>query len=193
MNKCMISTLSTILLASSQLASAGSITDTYTAGDTLTTTKMDNIKTAVNGNAADVSSNTNRINLLEDTGGMTGTQNSSSVLIINSTANRQLLAIKVPSSTSTDVVLNTHLYIEKSAGSGRYEFSIKTSSCAGTSVISTMWRPDVQTNPYVATTISFTAFHEIEASTNYYLCARKYDSAAGDASVYSRALNAVYK
>ena len=192
MNRCIISTLSIILLVSSQLASAGSITDTYTTGDTLTTTKMDNIKTAVNGNAADVSSNTTRINLLEGTGGMTGTQGRTGVSI-TSTANTQLLAIEVPSSTSTDVVLNTHLYIEKSAGSGRYEFSIKTSSCAGTSVASTMWRPEVQTNSWVATTISFTAFHEITASTNYYLCARKYDSAVGNASVYSRALNAIYK
>lgn len=33
-----------------QLVAAGSITDTYTTGDTLTATKMDNIKAAVNDN-----------------------------------------------------------------------------------------------------------------------------------------------
>ena len=33
-----------------QLVTAGSITDTYTSGDTLTTTTLDNIKTAVNDN-----------------------------------------------------------------------------------------------------------------------------------------------
>ena len=38
------------LALSSQLVTAGSITDTYTAGDTLTAAKMDNIKTAVNDN-----------------------------------------------------------------------------------------------------------------------------------------------
>jgi len=35
-----------------QLVTAGSVTDTYTAGDTLTTTTLDNIKTAVNDNNA---------------------------------------------------------------------------------------------------------------------------------------------
>lgn len=38
------------LAISSQLVSAGSVTDTYTAGDTLTAAKMDNIKSAVNDN-----------------------------------------------------------------------------------------------------------------------------------------------
>lgn len=40
----------TALTLSSQLVTAGSITDTYTPGDTLTATKMDNIKAAVNDN-----------------------------------------------------------------------------------------------------------------------------------------------
>lgn len=38
------------LAFTSQLVNAGSITDTYTAGDTLTAAKMDNIKAAVNDN-----------------------------------------------------------------------------------------------------------------------------------------------
>ena len=192
MNKCKISTLSILLLASSQLASAGSITDTYTTGDTLTAAKLDNIKTAVNGNVGDISSNTVRIDILESTGGMSGNQGSSGISI-NSTTNTSLVGIAVPSSGPVDVVLNAHLYIEKSVGSGRYEFTIRTSSCAGTNVASTMWRPDVQTNTYVATTVSFTTFHNIAAPTKYYLCARKFDSSAGNATVYSRALNAIYR
>lgn len=46
-----------------QSAFAGDITDTYTAGDTLTAVKMDNIKTAVNGNAGDISTNIANINI----------------------------------------------------------------------------------------------------------------------------------
>ena len=46
--------LSIALVLTSQFVSAGSITDTYTAGDTLTAANMDNIKTAVNGNATDI-------------------------------------------------------------------------------------------------------------------------------------------
>ena len=54
--------ITTIALALvSQFTIAGSITDTYTAGDTVSTSTFDNIKTAVNGNAGDVSTNTSSI------------------------------------------------------------------------------------------------------------------------------------
>ena len=49
------------LALSNQLVFAGEITDTYAAGDTLTATKMDNIKTAVNGNDGNIITNTNGI------------------------------------------------------------------------------------------------------------------------------------
>lgn len=47
--KAIITIISTVALHS-QIVNAGSITDTYTTGDTLTATKMDNIKAAVNDN-----------------------------------------------------------------------------------------------------------------------------------------------
>lgn len=47
----------------SQIVSAGSITDTYAAGDTLTAAKMDNIKNAVNSNATNISGNTTNIGI----------------------------------------------------------------------------------------------------------------------------------
>jgi len=47
--KMIIATGITLVL-SSQFVTAGTITDTYSAGDTLTTTTLDNIKTAVNDN-----------------------------------------------------------------------------------------------------------------------------------------------
>ena len=46
---------------SSQIVFAGEITDTYAAGDTLTATKMENIKTAVNDNDGKI--NTNILNI----------------------------------------------------------------------------------------------------------------------------------
>lgn len=58
MNKCIISIL---LLASSQLANAGSITDTYTPGDTLTAEKMNNVKVAVNDNDTNIATKQNLI------------------------------------------------------------------------------------------------------------------------------------
>ena len=48
-----------------QLVAAGSITDTYSTGDTLTATKMDNIKAAVNDNDTRI---TNNIQALVNTG-----------------------------------------------------------------------------------------------------------------------------
>ena len=52
MKYSIISTTVIALALSSQLVFAGEITDTYTAGDTLTATTLDNIKTAVNDNDA---------------------------------------------------------------------------------------------------------------------------------------------
>jgi hypothetical protein len=49
------------LTLTSQPVSAGSITDTYATGDTLTATKMDNIKDAVNDNNTKISGNTTAI------------------------------------------------------------------------------------------------------------------------------------
>ena len=49
------------LVLTSQLVTAGSIADTYAAGDTLTATKMENIKTAVNHNDGNISTNTTAI------------------------------------------------------------------------------------------------------------------------------------
>lgn len=43
------------LTLSSQLATAGSIADTYATGDILTTTTLDNIKAAVNDNDTRIS------------------------------------------------------------------------------------------------------------------------------------------
>ena len=51
------------LALTGQLVNAADITDTYTAGDTLTATKMDNIKTAVNDNDSNVSTNTSNITI----------------------------------------------------------------------------------------------------------------------------------
>lgn len=53
------------LLLISQLARSDSITDTYTTGDTLTATKMNNIKSAVNDNDARIGDNESRIATLE--------------------------------------------------------------------------------------------------------------------------------
>ena len=47
----------------SQLVSAGSIADTYTTGNTLTATMLDNIKTAVNNNDSNSDANTNNIGI----------------------------------------------------------------------------------------------------------------------------------
>ena len=49
------------LALTSQVVTAGSIADTYATGDTLTATKMENIKTAVNDNDGNVSTNTSNI------------------------------------------------------------------------------------------------------------------------------------
>ncbi len=56
-----IAIIATLLVLVSQTTTAGPITDTYTAGDTLTATTMDNIKSAVNGNATDIGANTGNI------------------------------------------------------------------------------------------------------------------------------------
>jgi len=56
MKKKNIIATSIVLAFSSQLVIAGSITDTYSVGDTLTTTTLDNIKTAVNDNDSRLSS-----------------------------------------------------------------------------------------------------------------------------------------
>ena len=49
------------LALTSQVVTAGSIADTYATGDTLTATKMENIKTAVNDNDGNIITNTNGI------------------------------------------------------------------------------------------------------------------------------------
>lgn len=49
------------LALTSQLVFASAITDTYTTGDTLTATKMNNVKTAVNDNSTKVTANTGNI------------------------------------------------------------------------------------------------------------------------------------
>lgn len=54
MKKCIIITTAVALALSSWLVAAGSITDTYTSGDILTATKMNNIKDAVNDNNSDI-------------------------------------------------------------------------------------------------------------------------------------------
>lgn len=51
----------TMLIAMSFAINAGQVSDTFTAGDTLTATKMVNIKTAVNDNDTNVSANTSNI------------------------------------------------------------------------------------------------------------------------------------
>lgn len=50
------------LLFAAQSALAGSIADTYNPGDTLTATKLNNVKTAVNDNNTKVTNNTGAIN-----------------------------------------------------------------------------------------------------------------------------------
>ena len=54
------------LALTSQLVTAGSIADTYAAGDTLTATKMENIKTAVNDNDNNINLNTTNIGINND-------------------------------------------------------------------------------------------------------------------------------
>jgi len=185
----------------SSVVTAGAISDVYTKGDVLTAGKLDNIKAAVNGNAGDISTNTTRISTLESAtstvaGGIVGSQitNANSGVLLDSTIDKSLLNITIPSSGSVNVALSAHVYIEKgNASTERYEFSIRASSCSGTLVGDTFWRPDVQTNGLIATTISLTGFQNITASTTYHLCARKFDPTAPDANVYMRGLNAVYK
>ncbi len=56
-----------VLALTNQLASAGSIADTYTAGDTLTVTTLDNIKSAVNDNDVRISNQLPHVTRLDYT------------------------------------------------------------------------------------------------------------------------------
>lgn len=53
------------LIFNNQVVMAGTIGDTYTTGELLTTTTLDNIKTAVNGNALDITTNASNITILQ--------------------------------------------------------------------------------------------------------------------------------
>jgi len=58
MKQIVIIMMAVTLTLTSQLVAAAPITDTYTAGDPLTTTTLDNIKAAVNDNDTNITSNT---------------------------------------------------------------------------------------------------------------------------------------
>ncbi len=57
--------ITTLLALVSQITAAGPITDTYTTGDTLTATKMDNIKAAINDNDIRINTNATDIGILQ--------------------------------------------------------------------------------------------------------------------------------
>ena len=91
MKKCIIITTAVALALSSWLVAAGSITDTYTSGDILTATKMNNIKDAVNDNNSDIAGISSPIalgsissagNVLRATSNISSSMNASTFTII---------------------------------------------------------------------------------------------------------------
>jgi hypothetical protein len=211
--------LSIALALISQFVLAGSITDTYTAGDTLTAAKMDNIKSAVNGNATDINTHQTQIQNLSTgcpvgssirtvavngtitcepdsikTSGVLGI-NSTVTTTISTTTNTLLATLTITDSGTFNVALNAHFTVEISGTtSSRLKAEIRNTSCTGTILGEAMWRPggSVSDSSFNATTLSLTGFQSGSGPGTFVLCARKFDTTFPDASIFLRGFNLTY-
>ena len=212
--------LSIALVLTSQFVSAGSITDTYTAGDTLTAANMDNIKTAVNGNATDINTHQTQIQNLSTgcpagssirivaadgnitcesddikTSGVLGTSSSGNTTI-TTTTQTEISSLTISAPGTFDVALNAHFSVEISgATSSRLLAEIRNTSCSGTVLGQAMWRPggSASDSSLNATTLSLTGFQaSVVGPEVFVLCVRKFDASLPDASIFFRGFNLTY-
>ncbi|MCB9681207.1 MAG: hypothetical protein H6733_07015 [Alphaproteobacteria bacterium] len=88
------------------------------------------------------------------------------------------------------VTFTAQTTIEKPGSTtGRYEFTLRAESCAGTAVGFAMWRPGTVTQSYNADSVSVVGFAtDVDVATTYVFCGRKFDGSAPDASVGPRGL-----
>lgn len=119
--------------------------------------------------------------------GAVGYQNTAftSTLIPDTQVAVELARITVDPSSSADIALMGHAYIERIGdSSGRVQLLVKRDDCSGDVLGLAMWRAGATTSSYVADTIVVTGFvADIDASTDIVLCGEAFDSVASSAYV----------
>jgi len=140
------------LVSALQIVSAGSITDTYNTGDTLTTTTLDNIKSAVNDNDA-------RITTLE----------TASVPIIVKDSDSSVVGRLIATDESFSWwVINSMGFILELDGDGNLGYEIL--HFTGPSCTNTAYVPDSETSRRVAAKQGY-VFTDPTGGSVYYLSA----------------------
>jgi len=125
--KFRIMLLTLIMMFSTQTIFAGSISDVYNAGDTLTAAKMDNIKNAVNdndsnvnANIANITANANAITILRNSG-LSVVQGNIWVTIPTTVGELMSITFTAPSSGAVIIEASgTVAYSDSSGASGGF-------------------------------------------------------------------------
>lgn len=118
-----------------------------------------------------------------------------SLVTIDSTTEQVMASVVIDGGADVDVAFQAHIYIEKAATDiGRFELAIRESTCSGTVVGYTFWRPPAAgSGSYSGGTLSLTGFAEdVPDGTTYVLCAAKFDGAAPNVVAGPRGLIATW-
>lgn len=115
--------------------------------------------------------------------------NFASSVAISSTTAVELLSLALPGSTSGAATIAAHAYVEKDATTtGRYEFSLRVGTCAGTIIGLTMWRP-LTGSGFHAESIALTgAVSTATSATTVVFCGRQFDSPIPPGTAYARGI-----
>lgn len=128
--------------------------------------------------------------------GVVGNQvtNHASGANLDSTSDAELIATTPTHVYDTDVVVQAHVYLERSgATTGRYELTLRVDDCAGTVIGSTLWRPPESPTTWVADVLSLTGVATaLPVGSDVVLCGRKFDVGAPTAYTYSRGIIATW-
>lgn len=125
-------------------------------------------------------------------GGTAGVQVTSFAgsVAIDSTTTVELLSLDVTTATVTNVVVTAHAYLERSgATTGRYDLSLRLTSCSGTLIGETFWRPSTSSDSYVADAVTLTGFApSVNGAVTIKFCGSKYDGGAPTATAGFRGM-----
>jgi len=166
MKKCLIYSAAITLALFTQQIIAGSIADTYTTGDTLTATMLDNIKNSVNDNDTRTSTNETDIANLENTvNSIDGIFNSSityRIPVLSTTSANTLVSIWLANISSIDC----NIYIDERNSTWQIGANAKTNLILIPSY-STLFMPrrfSSGTFPNITTTTTIVAHTNLNAN-----------------------------
>lgn len=187
---------------------AADVVSSFNDGDTLTATKMTEIKDAVNSKqnaVTDSCPSGESIGAISADGtvtceampvsgveGVTATSN----VDITTTTGVSLATLTIAETGTFDVALNAHASIEIDGSSNlRFKLEIRESTCSGALLGEAMWRPggSASDGTNLANTTALTGFQtDVTGPVTYVFCGRKYDGGFPDALVFYRGFNLSY-